>query len=962
MARAAAMTASRTRRRGLGRAARFMGVAAALCGAGCAPPALRPLAVWIVPETRAVLPDDPPLLENEIYSRTRGRVSLFATINETVAIQVALRTARPPAGPYDVRMTDLSGPGGTLAASRSVRIYRAVGLRVDEFRSWYPLRTGRPATPLSVPDILVPWDAPRGGGPLRLDQQQTELVWIDIEVPPMTRPGEFTGRLSIASAERGGGASQDVVFDCEVRLTVLPVALPVQRSLPIVARVDPRDLLGEHLGWPRVAAEETQILAHAPSHLAALRLTQNTMSLLHAHRLAPVLWASFPKYLPREPGGVTIDWSEYDALVSGWLDGSAFADRVRAELWPLPLSLDYPDAARNGGFESPAYARLLAAYARACERHFEDMGWSSRAFVRPLPPAPLSVDFAQRTRRAAGILDQAGVKAPFVAHLPPASLRPLGWHGAPAIDLSGVEIWAPPAGWLEPRAAEQRRGLGEQTWLMPGMPPFSGSLRAEAPAADAILLGWQALRYESAGVWIEHAAALHGAGRGEAGFVEGVGLLHSGAPYGVLDAPLASVRLKRLRRGAQDHALLRLLESNGRALLARRTAEQLVPRGFTDACQDNLVTYARRRPGDDALTIWLAGALVRHELGALFAAGGARQAQIGLLADWERVFLRPGRVEARIDGVRLAVARERLVATIAATVCNDSNRDLVGRWVIPEPPAGWVVEAGADLRVAPGEVRTQFLRATLDALSYNADGVLSFAARFDAGADGSWATAGRLAASACPPVAVAPVIDGQLDDWPREPSNSAGDFLLVRGGGADERSLPGAALPTRAYFCMDHDNLYVAVIAALRADEPPRYSTDTRVGHDGAIPWGQDVVEVILNPANVAQGSPADLLLLQVKPSGLLVAREGCLTDPPAGESRPWISGAQVATHVSTKAWTVELSLPLEALGAAARRNRIWGINVARLDSRRGEYASWSGATGHCYQPASNGNLLILMP
>ena len=37
--------------------------------------------------------------------------------------------------------------------------------------------------------------------------------------------------------------------------------------------------------------------------------------------------------------------------------------------WPIPASLSYPDAQRNGGFHSPRYARLLAAYLARREKY-----------------------------------------------------------------------------------------------------------------------------------------------------------------------------------------------------------------------------------------------------------------------------------------------------------------------------------------------------------------------------------------------------------------------------------------------------------------------------------------------------------------------------------------------------------------------------------------------------------------
>jgi hypothetical protein len=137
---------------------------------------------------------------------------------------------------------------------------------------------------------------------------------------------------------------------------------------------------------------------------------------------------------------------------------------------------------------------------------------------------------------------------------------------------------------------------------------------------------------------------------------------------------------------------------------------------------------------------------------------------------------------------------------------------------------------------------------------------------------------------------------------------------------------------------------------------------DNRVPVDGIVPWGQDVVEILLDPANHREGTAADLWVLQVKPNGLLIARKGCLTEPPVGPSEEWRSGAVVAVRLERDAWWVEMSLPLEALPPAARTQRIWGLNITRLDARRGEYSSWSAARGHCYAPQALGNLVMQWP
>ncbi|MFQ5806493.1 MAG: glycoside hydrolase domain-containing protein [Phycisphaerae bacterium] len=937
-----------------------LGLSAPLPGAGCATGGLGgPLSVWVVSGSRELTGDSEPLLENEIYSASRQTIQLTAAINETVSFQIGLRTSNPPAGPLNIQITDLDGPGGKLAARLATSIYRVHYVRVEHFHSWYPARTGRSTTPGSFPDILVPWEAPRGGGPLRLDQTRNEVVWVDLFVPPTTEPGVYTGRLELYPP-----AGRKPVFSCTLRLTVIPVVIPSERRLPLLCRIDPRDLLVEQLNWPRLAAAETRILPVVPSHQAAKRLVDATMQLFHEHRTTPLLWAGFPKYRLTGTRSVAIDWEAYDQLVAGWLDGDAFPDRVGLARWAIPASELYPNAERNGGFESARYARLLAAYLAECSRHFAERGWLDRSFLRFTPPGKLSQDTIDRMRRVSGIVRQSEARLPVVAHLPARSLRPFGWYDAGAIELREVDIWAPPARWYEPEALQRERGLGKQAWFVPDLPPYSASLAVEAPAIDARLLAWQAYRYGVDALWVEHAAEFQRSAQADRS-AAGDALIYPGAKYGLIDRPVPSIRLKRLRRGLLDYELLRLLEHQGRPLLATRTAEQLVRWAFTDACGENLLSTRAVGWPDNAYILGLARKVLLQELVNEFRPSRAgRDQQDRNLTDWGSVMTQSTRVHAEVRGARLATAEAEQRAYLFAHVSNGTDRALHGRWLFPALPVGWQPVGEQTTGVAPNGRATTTIELNLRGLMYNLDGVYPFQMLFDTQAAGAFSAAGRLAIAACPLVDIPPTIDGSLSDWMLASNNVAGDFRLARGEGpSNPGGIPGKpTLPSGAFFCMDREHLYFAIRCQLNRDEEPLWRADNTIPLDGAIPWGQDVVEILLDPHNTAQGTGENIYCLQIKPSGLLVARRGCLTDPPMNPSELWQSGARVAVRVEDELWIVEVALPLSSLGRAAARNRIWGCNITRLDARRGEYSSWSGARGYTYAPHLLGNLVLLRP
>lgn len=912
-----------------------------------------PIEIWAADEAREIALSAQPVRENEVFSAPDKSIRLRAASNDAVAFQLALRSES--SGNVDVVVSDLQGPASVLAAKDVIRRYRVHPVRVENFRSWYPAHTGRPTTPIDVPDVLVPWDAPRGGGPIELAAGMTVTAWVDVLIPPGTQPGRYRGSVQVRRASAalfGTGKQGDLVQNLTLEVSVAPVEIPSGRSLAVIARVDPRQLLTAHLRWPSDTPEETRFLPDVASHQAAIRLVNATMGLFHDHACTPVLWASFPKYRPTDERTVEIDWSAYDALAEGWIDGGGYGDKAPSVAWPLPVSADYPDAERNGGFGSPRYARLLAAYMSACQKHFVERGWDERGFVRIAPPRALTGELVEQTRRLTGILRQSEAAAPLVAHFAPGSLRTLGWYNAPTVELADVGIWCPPASQWQP---DRMAGGGDaRRWFQPTDPPYSPSLDVAAPPADARAVAWQAFRYGADGVWIENAAMVGARGG------SGEGLVYAGQDFGVVHAPLASVRLKRLRRSILDYELLRLLDRGGKSLLAKRTAEQMVSWGFTDACTRNLVTTRSAGWAADPFAYGLARNIILQELGADTSAGDPQTDAI--LTGWARFMNQGRRLEAEAVGVRLEEEDSGLKGHIFATLLNTTALSMSGRWDVTPAPAGWtrLSESATESGAQSSSLAT--ITFGIGALTYNALGVLDVPLRFE-GDSGESSTVARLAVTQCPLVDSAPDIDGDLSDWVMAATNAAGDFRLVRGegsAGGGAARVPLAA--TKALFCMDLKRMYVAVFCATPRGESPRFRSDNLVTIDGAIPWGQDLVEVLLSPRNARAGGGGELLVLQIKPSGVVVGRKGALTDPPMNASEPWQSGAQVAARVSGEGWTVELSIPLAALEPATSKTRVWGCNVTRLDSRRGEYSSWSGARGNAYSPETLGNLLVPRP
>lgn len=906
---------------------------------------------WFVSDLATVTPDSTANSENEVYSAGRGGLRLQAAVNETLGVQASLRSTVP--GRFRVECSDLRSSAGMIAAADNLELLRILPVQLNEFCSWYADHGDGPALPRATPDILAPLEG-RASGTVTLEAEHSTLLWLDVHVPGNTAPGEYEGEFRLIAEGQTVAA-----WTTHIRVQVLPISLPAAPQLAALARFDPTDLLAEVLKWPIAAPEETLLLRGDSSQTAAVRLVDEGMALLHAHRLNPVLWASFPKYRMSGERAVEVNWSSYDELVSGYIDGSAYPDHVPAAAWPLPVSENYPSAERNGGFATPRYARVLGAFAAECRKHFEACKWSDKAFARICGPTALTQEAVERVRRAASILRQNEITTPLAVHLPINSLRSFGWRDAPPIDMPDVRLWAPPARWADPLALQRERGLAKRVWIMPDYAPYCGSLAREAPATDAAILGWMAHRYSADGLWIENVAAIRSRPTNCAEPVQGAALIYPGTAAGMPERILPSIRLKRLRRGLQDYDLLARLEAVGKPLLARRTSEQLVRWALLEACTENLVTCRPVGFSSNPSALHLARTLLRQELANL----GDSQEQAATLTDWARLMAENPTVSGQFSGVRVTALGNEAAATATLHVTSSSDKAFVAGVNIPELPAGWRLQEPVHLNLAAFGVGEARLALHMTSLTTNADGVAPFAAMIEAQDVGNVTVAGRLAVTSCPFVDKPPVLNGDLSDWSMGVNNAAGDFRLVRGtrsgapAGADR-----ASSPTQVYFCTDRVNLYIAAVCALPPGEKPHWRADNMVEVDGSIPWGDELLEVLLDPRESGAGSASDLYLLQIKPSGLVLSHKGCPTEPPTATVSDWQSGARVAIGARPDAWVMELSLPLASLGPTASKTRVWGANVTHFDAQHMEYSSWSGARQTCYSPASLGNLIMVGP
>lgn len=183
----------------------------------------------------------------------------------------------------------------------------------------------------------------------------------------------------------------------------------------------------------------------------------------------------------------------------------------------------------------------------------------------------------------------------------------------------------------------------------------------------------------------------------------------------------------------------------------------------------------------------------------------------------------------------------------------------------------------------------------------------------------------------CPKLAATPNLDGRSDDevWKAVPAAELPYKFL------EEVPTPaGSRSEFKAAF--DDQCVYVTCTFYRDSDAPLKAN---HVGRDDPDLWTDDSAEIYFDPANDGHFYK------------FIVSNAGVVTDfhqTDAGIDYTWTaSNGKVATSVTDKAWSLEMSVPWEDFGFKPEPGAVWGFEVLRFSGKN--WASWTvGASyGH---------------
>lgn len=524
---------------------------------------------------------------NQIWNGATHRITLHAARNEIVAFQIVVeRTGDDPLTGVSASMGAISGPGGKHIPSENVELFKEWYVNVSKRSAqdyslgtgWYPdaLIPVRGRGKLFPRSFILPFDIPdqlNNIGP----HQRNQTLWFDVYVPrdrEQTPPGEYRSTIRITSS--AGDARLDVL------LKIWDFALPDEN----------------HLGGD--IHTDTEIHTFDPE--LELRYYQ----LIRRHRLVMGELGYAPD-MRIEGTDVKIDWRKYDERLAKYLDGRAFTREfgyngpgygVPVELLVLPFDV-YPVNvyynSRHVGWPygkewkfyrpwpvelphqgvTPEYTAIWRNAFRAFEQHFTDHPeWNRTKPIVFLLSMDESYDepSIQQFLYYGGLMKEAGAK-----HL---KFRIDGSYPMETMDrlTKVVDIVILGVRSYVPERVKQLRDKGVEDWFYTGM----GNIDGDPLGCRA--LAWVSWKYgaRSWAIWEMDFNSLRAWQYPET-YTERSGevqngqalLVYRGETMG-LEEPVASIRLKLMRRGTQDYEYFRLLSQKGAKAQADEIARAVI--------------------------------------------------------------------------------------------------------------------------------------------------------------------------------------------------------------------------------------------------------------------------------------------------------------------------------------------------------------------------------------------------
>lgn len=928
-----------------------------------------------------------------------GAIQLTSARNEWVSCLLQINPSRAPAV---LRLPTL---GDDAIASAKTRAYQVLPVPVDVNRAGFVRHTGLDAAVESLPRALVPVAIKDGAIDLSqlrdprtpadpkqpgIGSGQPLLIWIDLQVPTLAKPGDYASRFALIdpTPPPAPPAGQPPVVPgplatVALKLNVSDFVLADDRHLNMVGQV-PWDALVKH--WPaRFEVIRPRLLSRTdPNHKDAVRTLDELMTLAQSHRLQIAVDRLQPTV--KWPAGQPprIDWSDYDALIAPWMNGKAFEDQVPLGFLPLP-KIDYLD-------QYLPEPRL--EYYSAAASHFDQNDWLIRA------PAILEKQSSSRATLPERITLSAEAQRLVAAHPRLRVMLPLELDELQLADPRNPTL-------IDPRFTSRLQCVAPglisssplrkwpsdmdrpDAWLRTdtrGLIPYVG---AGGDEADVRVWSWVAfLRNAKLIQWDNCLPTTKSLA--ESADPNELVWFYPGEWFGS-DQIVPTVQLKWLRRAEQDFEYLYLARERGSVLnvlpMARVLAKpvEIQPNQAPDPVYSLLIGTAdadawRRAQSLLGRIVMIQGpgapvdenALAELNLDTLNWIEPLEKPMIlPRTTFWSVGLPAPGEVGPWVN-LRLGLDLYN-----ASDTTPDRN-DL--RWAAPT--RGWLVDPPgiATPKLHMYQVQAQTMIARIDPLKVSAAKHQPVQVMFRSGFAGRETPLDFVAPVTRSVRREAPLhINGSLDDW-QDGADDIQDGPLVKmmaRPALQQHKLERSSTPTKIYSSWSENDFYLAFRVEGLTNRAGAIAARNFVDYQLGRAWGEDVCQIVMQ-AVYEDGGIGPLLHIAVKPGGnIWIERK---LDPRLNVN-PWqnfVAGGRTPRYTATidasgAVWRGELAIPWSNIIAPdkdeefARQKKpnlpvMLKFNFIQHKRGTGESASWAGPIDIGRDDAFTGVIVLKEP
>jgi hypothetical protein len=532
---------------------------------------------WTADAMQKVRPfDNPP-------DKLKDSVEIEAARNEFEPFQIVFRAGAEDVDGMDVDVSDFEGPDHAVLSKNNITVYFERYLDL-------PQPSSIEGAAGEWPDALIPridryFGERRNAFPFRVADHRNQPIWIEVYVPPTTRPGAYHGNVSIVLKDKRDAS-------IPVTLQVWNFTLPSTSTLPTTFGLNGLIAVKQHYGG---YTNDEEIV----------RLTKMYRKSALWHRLSINTGSMLPPRLHFSGSALKVDWSSYDDEVAPFLNGTAI--QPNEPLYGAKATTI--DMVRIPSLETSK--KIL--YWQAFAQHFRERGWFDRLF-NYLWDEPKPEKFAELLKEG----ELVHMADPGIRNLVTASYR-ADWNPA-------VNVFVPLINCFESKSGGERNC--DQAAGQPMMPDLWWYQSCASHGCNVVggeyFRGWPNYMIDTAAVsnrimpWLAWKYGIKGElyySMDEAysrkqdawdniylygGNGDGT-LFYPGRPRtigGKSDIPIESIRLKLIREGLEDYEYLTLLAMRDGPDAASKTVAQLVTNAYTFDRDPTKLRQLRRQIGE----------------------------------------------------------------------------------------------------------------------------------------------------------------------------------------------------------------------------------------------------------------------------------------------------------------------------------------------------------------------------